>query len=167
MFKTLIAITALLTCCAQFASAGTIKIPKDKPAMTVSVPDSWKPEPTDDGIAVESPDQVATIFFEVTDAKEIETLISDNIEWLTKEQKVKISDATKKEGEFSANGMDWKKISWDGESKEWGPSSVGFMFTKVGGNKILTVTYWITKKDAEKQTEALNKIMDSIKPVGD
>ncbi len=42
---------------------------------------------------------------------------------------------------------------------------MGFMFTKVGGDKVLTVTYWITKKDKEKQVEALNKIMDSIKPV--
>ena len=167
MIKATLIAAALFACSTQLASAGTIKIPKDKPAMTVSVPDSWKPEPTDDGIAIESPDQVATIFFEVTSAKDIAELISDNVEWLTKEQKVKISEDTKKEGEFSANGMDWKKVSWDGESKEWGPSSVGFMFTKVGGNKVLTVTYWITKKDADKQTEALNKIMDSIKPVGD
>jgi len=137
----LITLAFCLVALTGFASAKTIKIPKDKPSMTVEVPDSWKPEDTDAGIACESPDQVATIFFEVTEAKEIETLINDNIDWLTKEQKVKINGASKKEGDFKANGMDWTRIAWDGDSKEWGPSDVGFMFVKVGGGKVLTVTY--------------------------
>jgi hypothetical protein len=163
--KSLVTFVLALAVFTGFAFAGTIKIPKDKPAMTVEIPDSWKPEDTDAGITCESPDQVATVFFEVTAAKDLEALINDNVDWLTKEQKVKIDDSTKKEKDFTANGLDWKRISWDGDSKEWGPSAVGFMFVAVGDGKVLTVTYWITKKDIDKESAALDKIMDSIKPV--
>jgi hypothetical protein len=45
------------------APAGTVNVPEDKPAISVEIPDSWKPEETDNGIACESPDKVATIFF--------------------------------------------------------------------------------------------------------
>jgi hypothetical protein len=36
----------------SFAPAGTVKIPDDKPAISVNIPDSWKPEETDKGIAL-------------------------------------------------------------------------------------------------------------------
>ena len=39
------------------------------------------------------------------------------------------------------------------------------MFTKVGGDKVLTVTYWINKKEKGQQEHAVDLILDSIKPV--
>ena len=56
------------------ASAGTVNIPADKPAVSVNIPDSWKPEETDKGIACESPDKVATLFFEVTSGEELDAI---------------------------------------------------------------------------------------------
>jgi hypothetical protein len=35
-----------------------VNIPEDKPAISVDIPDSWKPEETDKGIACESPDKL-------------------------------------------------------------------------------------------------------------
>ncbi len=142
-----------------------MKIPEKKPAVVVDIPKSWKPEPTDEGIACESPDQVATVFFEVTSAKGVDKLIDDNIDWLTKEQSVKIDKATQKTSDYETGSMKWSRISWDGSSKEWGPSVVGFMFTPVGKDKVLTVTYWITKKDKEKHAATLEKIFASVKRV--
>jgi hypothetical protein len=111
------------------ASAGTVNVPEDKPAISVEIPDSWKPEETDNGIACESPDKVATIFFEVTSAKGLDALIEENIDWLTKDQ-----------------GVELDKASGDG--------------------KVLTVTYWITKKDQEKHVATIEKIFESVKRVG-
>ena len=67
----------------SFAPAGTVNIPQDDPAVSVDIPDSWKPEETDKGIACESPDKVATIFFEVTSGSGLDALIDENVDWLT------------------------------------------------------------------------------------
>src|SRR4051812_15535628 len=70
------------------ASAGTVKIPEDKPAVTADIPDAWKPEKIDNGIVIESPDQIATMYFEVTPAKAADDLLKENLEYLKKEHKV-------------------------------------------------------------------------------
>ena len=49
-FFATLASSLLLT---SFAHAGTVNIPQDNPAVSVDVPDSWKPEETDKGIACE------------------------------------------------------------------------------------------------------------------
>jgi hypothetical protein len=35
-----------------------------------------------------------------------------------------------------------------------------------GNGKVLTVTYWITKKDQEKHFPTLEKIFESVKQIG-
>jgi hypothetical protein len=151
---------------AHYAWAGTVNVPEDKPAVSVEIPDSWKPEETDKGIACESPDKVATIFFEVTSAKGLEALIDENVDWLTKDQGVELDKASEQKQEFETTNLQWKRISWSGTSKEWGPATVGFVFTDGGDGKVLTVTYWITKKDAEKHFPTIEKIFESVKRVG-
>ena len=69
------------------------------------------------------------------------------------------------EKDFEESGRQWSRISWDGNSKEWGPAVVGFLFTDLGDGKVLTVTYWISKKDSDKNLETLGKIFASVKPV--
>jgi hypothetical protein len=157
------AFSLLLT---SFASAGTVNVPEDKPAISVEIPDSWKPEETDNGIACESPDKVATIFFEVTSAKGLDALINENVDWLTKDQGVELDRASEQKQEFETTNLQWKRISWSGTSKEWGSATVGFVFTDGGNGKVLTVTYWITKKDAEKHFPTIEKIFESVKRVG-
>jgi hypothetical protein len=149
----------------SFAVAGTVTIPKENPAALAKVPDSWKPEETDHGYMIESPDQVATVLLEATTVKGSDKLLDENIDWLVKEQKVKIDAKSKKESEIELGGRKWSVLSWDAGSKEWGPSVVGFIFTEVGNGKILTVTYWITKKDSEKHMPTIEKILASVKSV--
>jgi hypothetical protein len=151
----------ILVAFAAIADAKTIKIPEGKPVISVNVPDSWEPEATDKGIAIESPDKIVTAFFEVTSPKGVEDLINENVDWLMKDQKVEIDHESKTEKDFKNGDIDWSLISWDGDNEEFGPATVGFMMTKAG-NKVLTVTYWITKKGHEKQMPALDKILSSI-----
>jgi len=151
---------------AGIAPAATVKIPEDKPAAIADVPDDWKPEATDHGIGIESPDKVATVYLEATGGgKGLEKLISENIDWLTKEEKVDVDASTQTTKDFKSGGFDWTRISWEGSSKEWGPSYIGFMFVDLGNGKVLTITYWITKKDSDKHMDTLEKILDSIKRV--
>jgi hypothetical protein len=145
--------------------ADVVKIPEKDPVASVDVPADWKPEATDKGVATESPDKVATVFFEASTEDGLEALIEENVEWLVKEQAVKIDRATKKKADFENAGRQWNKISWSADSKEWGPAVVGFMFTKVGKGKVLTITYWITNKDREKHDAVLAKMLDSVKAI--
>ena len=147
------------------AMAGLVNVPAKKPTVTVEVPDSWKPEETDKGVAIESPDQVATVFFEVAASeKSMNALMDENIEWLIEDQGVKITAASKKEKDFLVGGMKSSLISYDANSKEFGPSKVGFIFTGVG-TKLLVTTYWITTKGFAKQEAMLDKILNSVKAV--
>ncbi|MBF0527967.1 MAG: hypothetical protein HQK55_01600 [Deltaproteobacteria bacterium] len=151
---------------ANSAFAGTIQIPEKGPVVSVSIPDSWQPEVTEKGVACESPDKVATVFFEIAKSdKDLQALIDENVDWLVKDQKVKINDATKEQKDVEISGVKWLRISWDGNHAEWGPAAVGFLFAPVGDGSALVVTYWITKKDFEKHDATLTKIFGSIKPV--
>src|SRR3984893_4179657 len=155
-------VAPILVAFAAIADAKTIKIPEGKPVISVNVPDSWEPEATDKGIAIESPDKIVTVFFEVTSAKGVEELIDENVDWLMKDQKVEIDRESQSEKDFKNGDINWSRISWDGKNEEFGPATVGFLMTKAG-NKIFNVTYWITKKDHEKQMPALDKILSSVK----
>jgi hypothetical protein len=158
-----LAFSLLLT---SHAPAETVNIPADEPAISLDIPHSWKPEVTDQGIGCESPDKVATIYFEVTPVKGLDALIDQNIDWLTKEQAVKVDKASEEKESFETGGLKWERISWNGDSKDWGASSVGFLFTDAGNGKILTVTYWITKEDQEKDFPTVKKILESVKLIG-
>jgi hypothetical protein len=157
---------ATLPLLALNASAGIVKVPKDSPAITVDIPDSWEPEDTDKGIACESPDKEATVFFEVTSAKKIDALIDENIDWLMKDQKVDIDKSSQKSGEFEANGMKWKTLAWDGKSEDWGPANIMLAFGDAGKGKVVMITYWVTKKGEAKHGKQLTQILDSVKKAG-
>ena len=162
--KKIIALALCLTFTIFIAplSAKVIKIPEGNPVVSIDVPDSWGPENTEKGVAVESSDKEATVFFEVTSAKGTDALLDENIAWL-KDQKVSIDQSSKSEKDFKTASMSWSRISWDGTSEEWGPATIGFAFSDVGNGKVLVVTYWITKKGWEKHDGELSKIFDSVK----
>ncbi len=158
-------ILLILSLLSGIVSAGTIKIPEDKPAVTVEVPDKWKPEKIDNGISIESPDQIATMYFEVTPAKASDDLLKENLEYLNKEQKVTVDTATMKVTEAKIGGLMWHRMSFDGASKEFGPADIGFLLLELANDRVITVTYWINKKDKSNQERAVDEILDSIKPV--
>lgn len=145
--------------------AGTLNIPESKPAVTVDVPDSWKPEKIDTGIVIESPDQAVTMYMEVTAAKASDDLLKENLEYLTKEQHLMVNTASMKLTDAKIGGKACMRMSFDGESKEYGPADVGFIVLELAKDRVITITFWFNKKDASAHTASVDKILDSIKPV--
>ncbi len=164
-FKRLVSLSAVTSLLAGISSADLLKVPASKPAITVNVPASWKPEKIDNGIAIESPDKVATLYLEVTPAKGADDLLKENLEYLKKEQGVKVDLASQQVKDAKIGGQDWHRMSFNGTSKEFGAADIGFLLLELPNDKVITVTYWITKKDKEKQEHAVDEILDSIKPV--
>ncbi|WP_395748445.1 hypothetical protein [Prosthecobacter sp.] len=160
-----IAATLLLTAFPALAPAATMKLPEVKPAVTANLPDDWMPERSATGVLAESPDNVATIYLEVVAEEEVESLIEDSIQWLTEKHEVSVDTATKAVKDFEEGGRKWKRFIWTGNSREWGPTVIGFLSTDAGSGRLLTVTYWVSKRDSEKSLEALGKIFTSVKPV--
>jgi hypothetical protein len=144
--------------------AGVVNVPEKGPVVTIEVPDSWSPEETDKGISVESADKVATVFFEIAASeKGMNSLLDENIDWLVKDQGVRINIASKKQQDFVVGGMKSSLTAYDANSKEFGPSKVGFIFTAVG-KKLLVITYWVTAEGYAKQEAVLDAILASVKP---
>ncbi len=148
------------------AFAITVNVPADHAAATISVPSSWKPEETEKGISCESPDGVTSIFFEVVASeKDMNALIDENIDWLVKDNGIKINGQPKETKDFLVGGIKSSLISYSADSKEFGAAKVGFIFTPVG-KKLLVTTYWITDKEFDDKHDAeLTKVLDSIKAV--
>lgn len=165
MKKTSLLLTLVLALSTVLATAGTIKVPKDEPAVTINIPDNWEPEEDEGTILAESPDGVATVYFEVVESEdELKDAIDGSAEWL-QEHEVKVDESTEEKKDFKTGAREWKVISWSATHKEWGPASVGFLFSEAGDGKLLTVTYWISKKDSEKSLATLEKIFGSVKTV--
>lgn len=163
-FPKLIA-TIFMSSVVSLATADTINVPAKNTVVTVNVPDSWDPEQTNKGIAIESPDKVVTVFFEIAaSGKSVDRLIDENIDWLVNEQSLRINAATKKDSEMTVGGIKSEVLHWDANSKEFGPAKVGFIFTPVG-RKLLLITYWISIKGFQKQEASLNRILESVSPV--
>ena len=163
-FRTLTLSLCLALIGATAVSAKTLLIPAKKAQISVEIPDSWTTEELEKGVSVESKDKVVTIFFEVTGARGLDKLLDETVEWL-KSEKVTIDEASKKESEFKAEGMDWAKISWKGSNTEWGKSDIAFIFGDLGNGKIVVITYWLPEDGVEKHIGSINKVFDSFKKI--
>lgn len=148
------------------ARAETIPLPAEDSVALVTVPDEWTPEVTEEGVMAESPDGVTMIYFElIGTVEELDALLEANLTWLMEDNAVEVDQDSMEEHEFKDGSRTWSRISWSGESKENGPALIGFLFSPVGGGKILTVTYWIDKEGSEESLEVLAKIFSSVKSV--
>ena len=154
----------LLLSLAGISHAKTLKLPEDKPAVQVAVPDSYKPEESDNGYTCESKDEAVTMYFETTPMKGMDALIDENVDYLVK-QGVKIDSDSKKTKDFEANGMKVGSITWDGKQKGYGDETVTMYFIKLDADTMFIITYWVTKKGEQAHADEISKIFDSIKPL--
>lgn len=146
--------------------AMSVNVPPSNAAVTINVPASWKPEETDKGVSCESPDEVTTVFFEVVASeKDMDNLLDENINWLVKDNGIKIKGDPKETKDFLVGGIKSTLLSYAADSKEFGAAKVGFIFTPVG-KKLLITTYWITDKLFDDKHDAeLTQILNSVKPI--
>ena len=118
MKKTSLLLALIFTLTTAMAPADTIKVPQDEPAVTLNIPDNWEPDQDDAGVLAESPDNVATVYFEVVGSEdELKEAIEGSVEWLA-EHEVKVDESTQEEKEFKTGEREWKVISWTANHKE-------------------------------------------------
>jgi hypothetical protein len=145
------------------AHAESISFPSDAPIASVTIPDSWGPEETETGIQATSDDNAIYFSIDIADEKSTDKVISDAVDFLTKNG-VTIDQKTQKDaGNSEINGMEFTALDWDGNDED-GPVSVGLGFLSPKRGKMLVITYWGTKGDEDKHDEEVAKIVHSLKP---
>jgi hypothetical protein len=144
------------------ALAGEIKFPSDEPVASITFPDGWGEKETDTGIDATAPDESIYLALDVSDPKNTNDTVADTVAWL-KGLGVTVDANSSKESKGKLNGMDAVNVDWDGTDKD-GPVSISLAAIAVNPNKVLVVTYWGTKGEQEKNAEAMNAIINSLKP---
>ena len=147
---------------AQSVMAKTFELPDANPAVSVMLPNSWKPSEVDTGVEATSPDGETYVALETATAKSMESLISDDIDFLT-EQGVKIDKSTQQTHDTTQNGMPVSFLRWSGKDKD-GPTNVTLGIFAVSNNLILLMTAWSSPAGEKTHSAELDQIVASIKP---
>ena len=143
------------------AQAETFKMPEKKPVVAVTLPDSWKPEETDDGVQGQSPDGVVYLAVEATRSeKGINSIIDSTFE-MFKEHKVEVDKDTKKTNKLQIAGQDAEEMLFSGKDED-GAATISITLFTVK-DTVIVISYWATTSKEEKQSAAIGKIVSSIK----
>jgi hypothetical protein len=143
--------------------AAELPFPSDAPVATITFPDDWTAKETDSGIDASSPDDSIYLAIDVADAKEMDAVVGEAVEYLAG-LGVTVDTATAKESRGKLNGMEAVNVDWDGTDKD-GPVSISLAALAANAEKVLVVTYWGTKGEQEKNAAAMASIVNSLKPV--
>jgi len=156
-------ITAVALCCglALPAAAKTYELPDANPAVTVTLPNSWKPTEIDSGVEATSADTETYVAVETATAKGVDGLITDDIQFLV-DQGITIDKSSQQTHDTTINGIPCSFITWNGKDKD-GPTSVTLVIFGVTDNLVLLMTAWSSPAGDKSNGAELEKIVSSIK----
>ena len=164
MRRILLAATVLLAGTAASLTAASAKqyqLPDANPAVSITLPDDWKPEDIDKGVQANSPDEETYVAIETAPKKDVDALIKDDIEFLVKNG-VTLDTSTQKQQDSTINGIPVSFLHWDGKDKD-GPTSVTLVIAGVTDNLLMLMTSWATPKGDKSNGPAMEKILSSMK----
>ena len=159
-----VALAAFLLAGSHLAAAAKVfELPDEKPVITVTLPDAWKPTEIEDGAQATSPDTSIYIAVEMTEATNIEAAAKGAMEFLIKSG-VKIDPKTQKDTSGKFGTLDYSGLTFSGTDKD-GPTNVGVTFVLASPSKIAVVTYWGSPAGEKKYAAQLQSVAESIQPL--
>ena len=151
-----------LGCCLTVpAFAKTFDLPDANPAVTVTLPNAWKPSEVEKGVEATSPDGETYIAVETATAKGMTTLIDEDIQFLS-DQGVVIDKSTQQSQDTTANGISVSFLHWTGKDKD-GPTAVTLGIFGITDNLVLLMTAWSSPAGDKAHGAELDQILQSIK----
>ncbi len=145
------------------AFAKTFKLPDDKPVVSLTIPDSWKPEEIDKGVQGQTEDSTVFLSAETTKSKEDMGTIIDETFAMLKEHKVVLDNDSKKENKFDINGLPADELLYSGKDED-GATSVSITFVTVN-DTILVFTYWASPEGEKKHQKEIASLVQSVKAI--
>jgi hypothetical protein len=163
MFRLIAALSVALFLMPVAAEAKTFRL--GKPAVaTVSIPDSWKPEETEDGIEANSPDGTIYLSIEVAplgDGTALAKAMRAAVDWVT-EQGAKLNGY----GEAvnaTVNGWEAIAATTSGKDADGNDTMVDVVGVIVSPTTGLVLLSWYDPR-GEKNRPAVERIINSLKP---
>ena len=143
------------------AAARTFELPDANPAVSVALPDGWKPRRVEHGVEATSTDGETYVAFETATARRMEQLIDDDIKFLT-EQGVVIDRSTQQTKDTTVNGIQTSFLHWQGKDKD-GLTAVTLGIFGVTDNLVLLMTAWSSPAGDKSHGGELDAIVSSVK----
>ncbi len=160
MIKNLL-FTTILALTVGSAFAKDFELPETKPVISITIPDSWKPEELDSGVHGQSPDEGIYLSVESTQSeKGMDEIMKSTFEMLD-EHKVVLDKASKKTSKFTIAGEEAEESIYSGKDED-GEATVSITLVVIGKN-VFVFTYWATDEKVKKNQPTVVKIMKSIK----
>ena len=158
--KTLLLVTVSACLIAMTAAAKQFDLPDANPAVTVNLPNGWKPSETDNGVEATSPDGETYIAIETATAKGINQLIDEDIKFLT-DQGVTVDKSTQQTQDTKSGDMPVSFLHWKGKDKD-GPTAITLGIFGVTNNLVLLMTAWSSPTGDKAHGDELTAILQSI-----
>lgn len=143
------------------AQADTLKIEISKPPVSITVPDDWSPNHSEDEVDGVSPDSSVSFLLYDTQAKDLTSAGGDAINVLNKNgMKVERGATQTRAGTLAGYAATETQYS---ASEDEQPRQVNLAVALVSGKRYLVFVRWGTSDGLRKNAPALKKIVDSIK----
>jgi DUF4097 and DUF4098 domain-containing protein YvlB len=142
------------------AQAETFKIPDKHPVVSVTYPDSWKPEEIDRGAQGQTEDSAVYLSVEASKSEKGMNEIIDGTFDMFKEHKVEIDKSTKKINKMEIAGEPAEEMLFTGKDED-GPTVISITTFTVG-DTVIIISYWASASDEAKYSAAIGKIVSSI-----
>ncbi len=149
---------------AGMAQAEVFKIPEEKAAISIDVPDGWSPNLSDDTIDLTSPDR--TIFFWITVEKEADAAAvkAEAMKAIVRNG-MKIDQASVKESAGPFAGLESTESVYSATDNGQ-PRLVKIRATKLADNRFIQLAQWGPPAAFDKHAATLTKIFGSVKVIG-
>ena len=145
------------------ALSATHKVPADDPIATIQIPDKWQSKELGEGVEATSPDGAVCFLVVPAEANKVAESMGEAMRYLRSKSGISVKSDSIQHEQGKLNGMETKKVSWQGKDMKGGDVKIRFTIVSMPENKPLLAAYW-GSPEAEKKHEAeLNKILLSIK----
>jgi hypothetical protein len=159
MIRSLVIATVVLLSSA--AMAKTFPVPADDPIATVSIPDSWNPEPYEGGVEATSDDTKIYVAIEEVAADDVKSATEEGIKFFVKSG-VEIDSNSMQTKQIKINNLDAFDITFTGKDKS-GPANISLTLVATNAaGKFLLLYYWGSPEGEKANMDDLKKISESI-----
>ncbi len=156
-------LTAVLLAAGLVASsrAAEFKIPDKHPVISVTYPDSWKPEAIDRGVQAQTADTAVYLSVEATKSEKGMNEIIDGSFDLFKEHKVEVDKSTRKVNKLQIAGQPAEEMLFTGKDED-GPAAISITTFTVG-ESVVIISYWASTESEARYHAEIAKIIGGIK----
>lgn len=142
------------------ASAETFEFPSSYPVASVTFPDNWKAEETDDGVQGFSEGDEVAFYLSLSKPASMDENVQEAIAFLV-ENGVEVDQDSMEQSQGDLNGIPAKFTNFDGKDEN-GKVTIGLYFLEVTPKATVIVTNWSSLDENGNLDDAIGQEMGSI-----